>query len=517
MGDQLETMLDNASPILPSDPAYGSLFEDLQGNILTAHGQTSAEYYFLKFGLSNDISPELRRAGARFLLGMLARNEVERSTVRALHANDGLRGGMAPATTEGVLASNWPPARGDIWATLESVRVGSELEGQARRAGRGERAPTSSLTILLTRRGYEALGERPPADEAFQQGMAARRAMLDPDAREQGPNAAAYDSVDALVIAPCDVAGPRTAALETLLGQYARIVAHESGRLLRSSEGYTFESFGFRDGISQPIFYADTRAKHAAVEAWDGFAPLRLALVADPNGRSKYACGSYVAFQKLRQDIAGLYDQADRLSRQTGRSAEEVLEQIVGRKRNGDPLVSFKGLNDFDFKSDPRGIRCPFHAHIRKVNPRDGIREIYGPREHRIVRRGMSYGPTIDRDQMTGRPRDPKACRDQDIGLLFLCAQAHLANQFEYLQSQWSGNPNFPWGKWPGADPIAGQRLSAHSKSERNSIELEYRTPEGTSYFKGRDAAWDPVISFQGGAYFFAPSISFLIGLLDHL
>ena len=51
-------------------------------------------------------------------------------------------------------------------------------------------------------------------------------------------------------------------------------------------------------------------------------------------------------------------------------------------------------INDFGYKDDPGGLKCPLGAHIRRANPRDDGAFFDGrlTNRHRIVRRGRAYG-----------------------------------------------------------------------------------------------------------------------------
>ena len=97
---------------------------------------------------------------------------------------------------------------------------------------------------------------------------------------------------------------------------------------------------------------------------------------------------------------------------------ELLAAKMCGRWRNGVPLalspetdsppdgISSDQLNNFGYMNadgtgDPRGLRCPVGAHIRRVNPRGqpvaGQGEPGGSNNaHRMIRRGMPYGPVYD-------------------------------------------------------------------------------------------------------------------------
>ena len=110
---------------------------------------------------------------------------------------------------------------------------------------------------------------------------------------------------------------------------------------------------------------------------------------------------------------------------------------------SGDPAR----INDFRFADDPDGLRCPVGAHIRRANPRDGA-GVGGAMttRHRIMRRGLPYGPRLD----------PDAGDDGvDRGLVFVCFAADIERQFEFLQRRWL-NDGDVLGLAGDPDPLLG-------------------------------------------------------------
>jgi hypothetical protein len=141
-------------------------------------------------------------------------------------------------------------------------------------------------------------------------------------------------------------------------------------------------------------------------------------------------------------------------------------------------------------KFDGDGQRCPISAHIRKINPRDEATDVgHGARtlRRRIIRRGITYGPAYE--------KAPK----KERGLLFICYQASITDQFEFLWRVWANKVHTPRGD-AGVDPIIGQNGN-HRPEERvaNFVQGE-REASVTNPYRF-------VIS-TGGAYLFAPSIS---------
>jgi Dyp-type peroxidase family len=134
-----------------------------------------------------------------------------------------------------------------------------------------------------------------------------------------------------------------------------------------------------------------------------------------------------------------------------GSSLEEeelIAAKMVGRWRSGAPLVLAPDRddpalgtdgnrnNDFSYADDMKGLKCPFSAHIRRVNPRDALKDdIVAVNLHHFLRRGTNYGSPLPE----GVLEDDGAER----GGVFLLIGAHLGRQFEFVQSQWVTDGNF--------------------------------------------------------------------------
>jgi hypothetical protein len=109
-------------------------------------------------------------------------------------------------------------------------------------------------------------------------------------------------------------------------------------------------------------------------------------------------------------------------------------------------------FNDDNHDDDPTGLRCPSASHARRTDPRDDTYRRFGSpvtieRSRRIMRSGISCGST-DLDPTEGWT---------ETGLLFLCFQANIEDQFIFIQHTWSNNQDFLEGV--GTDPIVGQVL----------------------------------------------------------
>ena len=108
--------------------------------------------------------------------------------------------------------------------------------------------------------------------------------------------------------------------------------------------------------------------------------------------------------------------------------------------------------NDFRYDSeDPDGYKCPIGSHVRRTNPRDWLNPRPGSRRsiaigkrHRIPRRGREYGRPFT-EETSGEER----------GLHFICINANISRQFEFIQHTWLNNPKFD-ELFDDTDPLSG-------------------------------------------------------------
>lgn len=252
--------------------------------------------------------------------------------------------------------------------------------------------------------------------------------------------------------------------------------------------------------------------------------------------------GSYLVFRRLRQDVAGfrafVTAQAAEVAKQPGFSqvTPDVLAAwIVGRWPSGapvsrtpsgditdlgaDPLANnhfgyagdsvqlpLAGGDSDDYplsKSDPVGLTCPLSAHIRKVNTRDAGSDQGGKRatfNRRVLRVGLPFGPALP----SGGP-DPV---DGNRGLLFLCYQRSIVEQFEFLNTTWMGDPTNPRSP-SGHDLFVGQNGQPGQQRTRSTTLINGDAGTATV------TATDQYVIPTGGGYFFSPSISAIATVLS--
>lgn len=188
---------------------------------------------------------------------------------------------------------------------------------------------------------------------------------------------------------------------------------------------------------------------------------------------------------------------------------DAIAAKLVGRWWDGTSLVRHplapgtqkispsRPDNDFLLGADdPSGLACPFGAHIRRANPRDTRfpgeqEEVDSVNRHRILRVGRTYGK-LD-------PNDPKKVAldpdDPEKGLLFMCLNADIERQFEFIQKTWLLNRNLH-GLEQEVDPIIGQGPRA------------FTIPTATRPLRLEIA--DDFVTLRGGGYFFLPGRSLL-------
>jgi deferrochelatase/peroxidase EfeB len=332
-----------------------------------------------------------------------------------------------------------------------------------------------------------------------------------------------------------------------------------------------FEPFGFADGVSQPIIKGTRRwlresdAIHT-VEPGEfllgypdsrGFFPPspsvqasadpenRLPLLHPVHSRNLYQPdfnqsgaqaprdfgrnGTFLVVRQLDQKVeifdtyltsaAATYARHPAVPANLQTSVKEWLgAKIIGRWNNGTSLVRYphrpgtpgagqknaRPDNEFLYGAeDPLGERCPLGAHIRRTNPRDSLApgskdELSIVNRHRILRVGRSYEP-----QGSG---DPNAT---DPGLLFMCLNADIERQFEFIQQTWSMTWQFH-GLENEVDPILGR--GGRKGDERKLSRLTIPSPNGPLHLTGIQ----DFVRVRGGGYFFMPgrqAIHYLSGL----
>ncbi len=509
----------NKEPIDQNDQQYQDVLQDLQGNILTGHGRNNSVQIFLTFPDTRQDSGKL--AALRQWIAQFAAQDITSAKKQLDDAvawrEKKIDGGVFvhfSLSSSGYEKLGFPDSIQPKGANLQNRRKPNPTENQL----------------------------NDDYADVFQNGMKTRQyALIDPPVSTWEPG---FKEIDALVII---AANDRTALknkeseVVQKLNNIAAIATIERANTVRrkfqnSQEDSVVEHFGFTDGIGQPLFLKKDIDRENGDTAKRLFsARLNLVLIPDPFGTKNVSFGSFLVFRKLEQNVQGFKKAEVALGQALGVSPKLAGAMAVGRFEDGTPLVikSTDGgtnLNNFGYSSDPVGLKCPFQSHLRTTNPRlESVRK-GGPfaqsKEqelgHRITRRGMTYGSLSN---FSGNLDNlPKG----GVGLLFMCYQSDIWEQFEFIQRFWSNNPRFlepdmsksrnvenkNYDK-TGLDAVSGQSLPG----QRDPLIKEEPKPaqnwlkERDQPTKKADVNFANFIKLKGGEYFFSPSISFLKSL----
>ena len=313
-----------------------------------------------------------------------------------------------------------------------------------------------------------------------------------------------------------------TGGVEIRFVQDTLALANENGI---GSEG---QHFGFVDPISQPpIEGADTPSYpgDGVLEEDGTWRPLKAgefllgyedeagpAGTQVPEPLELRLNGTYLVFRKLYQDVAAfrryLATAAKSLYGSDDHDQQElVAAKIMGRWRSGCPLdlspdkddpsiaADPQRRNNFTYAGDDQGLRCPFGSHLRRSNPRaTPLKRATAVRRHRLVRRGVEYGPLLK----GGALEDDGV----DRGLINMFIQADIERQFEFVQKEWMKG-----GEFIGLDPNEQDPINGVGGEGSQMVVPGAKRP----------FLFDlpTFIRVKGGEYLFVPGVKALEGLIE--
>jgi Dyp-type peroxidase family len=296
------------------------------------------------------------------------------------------------------------------------------------------------------------------------------------------------------------------------------------------------EHFGFRDGISNPVLKGSYHATKFTDQSHFNLIEPGEFILGLPNEYNEsdkeleidklLRNGTYMVFRQLEQDVKGFWSYCAANTSNLP-SAVHLASKMVGRWPSG---TSFENSpmadgalpepdNDFLFaKEDLDGMKCPIASHIRRTFPRDTLTidlrdtqvsqdeidaSIKVAKRHRILRRSRPYGepldPSLDPAKMLEAPET-----EQERGIYFICFNASLNRQFEFVQQTWCNNPKF-MGLYSDPDPIV-RGIIEDDPTETSPWTFTYAaTP-----VRRRVCALPRFVLVRGGAYFFVPGIAAL-------
>src|SRR5690606_38225717 len=238
------------------------------------------------------------------------------------------------------------------------------------------------------------------------------------------------------------------------------------------------------------------------------------------------------AFDAFAREAAAALADAPRAPRDTETRIEWIKAKMVGRWKDGTSLVRFPDPpraadgessesdsraagggaggrraarladNDFLFgREDPAGLRCPFGAHIRRTNPRDSFepgqsRRLEISNRHRVLRVGRAYGGKGGRQ-----------------GLMFMCLNADIERQFEFIQQTWLMGANFH-GLENETDPTLGHAVDPSAQGQGGESGQGAHAGAAAPRCFTIPTESGPIrltglkdfVTVRGGGYFFLPS-----------
>ena len=320
-----------------------------------------------------------------------------------------------------------------------------------------------------------------------------------------------------------------------------------------ANPGFFQEPFGFVDGISQPkvrgitargenspsihdveagefiLGYRDNLGYFPSTPSIAGAADHKRILASTPDARPLLwpefggppdtpdqrrdfgRNGSFLVIRQLAQNV----EKFDQFAAQTAANAPPGSPQsdpnwtksrMMGRWANGSSIVlnphhpgpmdspaHVERESEFLLgKEDGQGRKCPLGAHVRRANPRDSLnstdpRELEVSNRHRLLRRGRNYQIKNDDGSVAER------------GTMFMCLNANIERQFEFVQQSWLNAENFH-GLSAERDPIAGNSGAV----DGDGAPFDFTIP--TASVPDRISGLSAFVELRGGGYFFMPS-----------
>ncbi|GGA95980.1 peroxidase [Mucilaginibacter rubeus] len=409
------------------------------------------------------------------------------------------------------------------------------------------------FTLSLAATGYDFLNknDQKPDSITFQNRMRNNSDLLldSPDDWDKEFTG----QIDLLIIVADDnnaTASDEASQIISQTAPFAVLLKNQRGNVLKTEVGVGIEHFGYADGVSQPMYLADEINDQEQPRIWDDKTNLDRLLVKEDKIDTNEFYGSYLVFRKLNQNVLAFKDaEGDNrealpstkpdtalLPRVKDSSGNDNIElpgaMIVGRFENGTPVTMrsnefqndlpptanlnpHRPTNDFDYSDDigELALKCPYHAHIRLMNPRNGDPKADPSdlRTHRITRRGMPYDDNFDNENVRIPDEHILSITDDmlkkqkgiNVGLLFMCYQNDIANAFEILQGFWAQGDIAPNADLKGIDSIISQA------SQDSRVLPEQWGVQG----KVNPVKFDHFVTMKGGEYFFTPSKNFLMNL----
>lgn len=389
----------------------------------------------------------------------------------------------------------------------------------------------ATLSIVMTYEGLEALGVPQSSLESFpdsfKAGMANRADKLrDTDGNDPENWMAPFGDKGDIHVCAAIIADSKEkwqAKLAELKenmqthidyehpanGDIEILMEHDFG-----SDNNVKNVFGYRDGISNPEIKgsgiqtppSSTNEAIAAGEFVLGYQGEAGTIPPMPQPEILGKNGSFMVLRAYNSHVAA-FNKFRKDNTDSEEEAELLGAKMWGRWRSGAPLAlspdhddealgdDASRNNDFGYKDDPYGKKCPFGAHARRMNPRDSKDFILSDvRIHRIVRRSVGFGEVL--------PPDVTEDDGKERGLFFIGINAHAMETVEFLQSQWINDGNF-MSLGEEKDPMIGLH-----HGDKDSDADTFTVPADP--IRQRYHGIETFNTLYGGEYLFIPSLSAL-------
>ncbi|MGB3150526.1 MAG: Dyp-type peroxidase [Maribacter sp.] len=415
------------------------------------------------------------------------------------------------------------------FGTLATLKINSSSEGKAllkkilpliSSAKNWHNDQEASVTISITFEGLKALGLPQESldsfPESFKQGMATRAELLNDTGVNDPKNWEEHLKSNEIHIAASVISNSATSWKEKLAILRKEIDKSLGIEVIYSKDFSATEKvknvFGFRDGISNPEVEGsgiDKQPQHdqpiKAGEFILGYPGEADTIKPFPQPEELGKNGSFLVFRKYQSQVAefNAFIKANSDSLEAG---ELLAAKMVGRWKSGAPLPLSpdednealgndpERNNDFNFKDDEYGRKCPFSSHMRRMNPRDARSSVLQDvRLHRIIRKSVSFGDIVT----------PDVTKDdgKERGQFFIGISADAMGTLEFLLKQWANDSNFI-SLGEERDPLIGVQEDGLFTKPAEPIVKRYHKLRTFNIMKG-------------GEYCFLPSITAIKWISD--
>ena len=372
----------------------------------------------------------------------------------------------------------------------------------------------ASLTIVFTYEGLKALNLPKESlesfPESFKQGMAARKEKLfdigenDPKHWEKG-----YGS-GKIHVAAAIIAKDKADWQKTYDDLKQKLDAAKDGITVLETHDFGADEevknvFGFRDGIANPEIdgsgidnpptYGKPIKAGEFILGYEGEAGV---VKPFPQPEVLGKNGSFMVVRKYQSQVA----EFNKFIQENTNSPEEgelLAAKLVGRWRSGAPLTlapekdekelgeNPEKLDDFSYKNDELGKKCPFSSHIRRMNPRDSKSFILEDvRLHRIMRRAVTFGDIV--------PPDVTKNDGKERGQYFIGMSADAMGTTEFLLKQWANDGN-SMNLGEEKDPMLGVQKDGLFTKPDDPLIKRYHGLQTYNIMKGGEYCFIPSLS----------------------